>query len=96
MQRAKQIDETAGRIGRAMMHARHALRIPRDEVASLLHLLPNELSEYERAITKIPQDIFERMFLLGYRMMHFCTLEDKYRQQRKLYHKLKNALDQVP
>ncbi len=96
MQKAKQIDETAGRIGRAMMHARHALRIPRDEAASLLHLLPNELSEYERAITKIPQDILERMFLLGYRMMRFRTLEDKYRLQRKFYRKLKDTIDQVP
>ncbi len=96
MKRINKIDETAGRLGAALRKARWVCRIPHDEAAILLHVMPNDLHEYERGVTEIPQDILERIFLLGYRMMRFRTLEDKYRLQRKFYRKLKDTIDQVP
>lgn len=88
----KTIDETAGRIGRAMISARHVCRLTRDDVADLLHIMPNDLVEYERGHTKIPHDILERIFMLGYKTMHLRKLERMYRQQRWIFRKIKQTV----
>lgn len=83
----KRIDTTAARLGIAMQHARRKCYLPNDQVASLLHIMPDELAQYERGIREIPYDILERTFILAYKMMHIRTLESFYRGQRKMFNK---------
>ncbi|MBD5400458.1 helix-turn-helix transcriptional regulator [bacterium] len=86
------IDNTAGRLGRALYDARIACNIPYDNAAMLLHITPNELSEYERGTTEIPHDIMIRMLVMGYKLIHARTLEEKYRRQRNTFKKLKQPV----
>ena len=92
MKKRKQIDETAGRLGAAMYRARVTRHLSRDEVSALLYIMPDELSEYERGIKKIPDEILQHVFTLGYKMMRFRNLEDRYRQQRKIFRKIKQTV----
>lgn len=85
----RQIDETTGRLGVAMRKARRKCYIPHDELASLLHITPNELAQYEQGIEKIPFDILERIIIFGYRSMHARVLEEIYRKKRYMLKKLK-------
>lgn len=95
MQKRKQIDETAGRLGAAMRQARLARHLSRDEVGTLLYIMPDELSEYERGIKKIPDEILQYVFSMGYKMMRFRNLEDRYRLQRRIVRKIKQTVTAV-
>ena len=87
----KQIDETAGRMGFAMRQARKQCRLSADEVAILLHITSAELLSYERGTDKIPTDIIERVFIMGYKMIRVRTLENSYRKYRRIFRKLKQS-----
>ena len=88
----KPIDETAGRVGAMMRQARRVCHMPTDDAAALLHVMPNELVAYERGFTKIPTDLLERMFVMGYKMMHVRVLENRYRQHRMALMKIKRTV----
>ena len=92
----KQIDETAGRMGFAMRHARKQCRLSADEVAILLHITSAELLSYERGTDKIPTDIIERVFIMGYKMMRVRVLENSYRKYRRIFRKLKQSGVDLP
>jgi len=94
-EKMKQIDETAGRVREIMRAARQVCHISHDEAAALLRIMPNELSEYEYGVSKIPADILERMFVLGYKMMRIRVLESRYRRQRNIFQKIKQAMADV-
>ena len=96
MKQNNQTDKTAKHIGEALQHARIVLHISRDEASDLLRIMPNELTEYERGITKIPTDILSHIFLLGYKMMRLRTLEERYRMQRRIFRKLKQSIADIP
>ena len=88
----KQIDETAGRFGRAMMHARRVCHMSTDDVALLLRMTPAELHEFERAHEKVPVYVFEHILVVAFKTMHLRVLENKYRCQRNLFRKYKAAI----
>ena len=92
MQKPKPIDETAARMGKALYHARTSVHMPVDEACHLLHIMPDELIQYERGCIKFPQDVLEYMFMMGYKMIRARTLEKKYHQQRQVYRKLKQIM----
>ncbi|MDE6481237.1 MAG: helix-turn-helix transcriptional regulator [Alphaproteobacteria bacterium] len=86
----KRIDETAGRIGAAMRHARNVCHLHQDDMAILLRITPAELYAYERGTLKISQDVLERIVLMGFKMIHVHRLERLYRWRRGLFEKLNN------
>lgn len=86
----KHIDETAGRLGTAMRHGRNNCHLHQDEMARLLQIRPDELYEYERGTLKIPQDVLERIILMGFKMIHVRRLERLYRWRRHLFEKFAN------
>ena len=89
MQKPKPIDETAARMGKALYHARVHVHMPLDEACHILHIMPDELINYERGCAKFPQDVLEYIFMMGYKMMRARTLEKKYHLQRQVYRKIK-------
>ncbi|MBD5391278.1 helix-turn-helix transcriptional regulator [bacterium] len=95
MNKIKPIDKTAAYVGRTIYHARRTCHISRDELSRMLGIMPSELSEYEVGITKIPEDVLTHMFVMGYKMMRVRSLESRYRRQRQLFHKLKNAVNEM-
>lgn len=96
MIKQKPIDETAGRIGTAMYNARVMRHLSRNEVSALLCIMPDELAAYERGVKKIPHEILQHVFIMGYKMMRFRNLEDRYRAQRKFLRKLKQTVTDMP
>ncbi|MBD5388807.1 hypothetical protein HDR63_00950 [bacterium] len=96
MQKPKTIDATTGRVGCALRVARTANHMSAEEASRLLYIMPDELIQYERGLVKIPQDILEHLLMMGYRMIHFLTLEKRYRFQRRIYHKIKDIVTEVP
>ncbi len=93
MKRINKIDATAARLGFAMREARHVCHIPHDDAAELLHIMPNDLHEYERGVTEVPIDILQRVFILGYKMMQVRIINRRYRLQRKMLSQIKNAVE---
>ena len=91
----KPIDETAVRLGTAMKVARNACHVSPDDTASLLRIMPSELAEYERGISQMPTDIIQRVFISGYEMMRFRTLDRRYRKLRHMMHKVRQASTQA-
>ena len=83
----KKIDETTARLGVAMRYARNKCKMPLDEAAATLRIMPDELYEYERGRVMLPYDIMERVFIMGYKMMMIRMLESVYRRQRKMFRK---------
>ena len=96
MQKPQTIDATTGRLGRALRTARTANHMSADEASRLIDILPDELIQYERGRGKMPQDVLEHLLLMGYRMIHFLTLEKRYRFQRRIYRKIKDFVNEVP
>ena len=92
MQKQKPIDETAGRVGAMMRQARRDCRMPTDDAAALLFVMPEELVAYERGLKKIPVDVLNRFFVMGYKMMHVRVLEKKFRRQRRVLQKLAQSV----
>jgi len=82
-------DDTAARMGIAMRYARQNAFIPKDEIATLLGITPNELHEYEQGVRQLPIDIMQRIFAIGYVTIHIRSMEDIYRRKRHLFNKLK-------
>ena len=89
----KTIDDTAGRVGAMLRQARRVCHMPQDDAAALLHIMPDKLAEYERGFTKIPSALLERMFVLGYKMMHVRVLENRYRQQNIAFRRLQRTVE---
>lgn len=83
----EQIDDTAKRISCAMRQARNTSRLSRDDVADMLHIMPNELVAYERGTSKVPMDILQRVFVMAYKLMEIRFLEHHYFLSRKKHYK---------
>lgn len=81
----KAINDTAGRLGRAMRGARRDCRLCHEDAARLLRVSPNELLEYESGTKNIPTDVFVHVFIMGYKMMEVRTLASRYRCHRKAF-----------
>jgi len=94
-EKMKQIDETAGRLGVAMRRARRVCRLAQDEAAVLLRVTPAELAEYECGRARMPYDVMEHVFLMGYKMMHVRMMERSYRNHRNIFRKIKNAVAEM-
>lgn len=88
----KPIDETARRVGKMLCDARCVLGMPHDEVAKMLHIMPDELLEYERGVAKIPADVLMWIIILGYKLMRIRIMERRYRNQRQILYKLKHTV----
>ena len=95
MAKYKQINKTVGRVGAMLRRARRVCNIPTDDAASLLHVTPQQLFEYEHGVTEIPMEILESMFALGYKMKQVRVLERRYEVQRNLFHKIKQTMDKA-
>ena len=89
----KQIDEKAGRVGSMMRPARRVYHLSLDDAAALLYVTPDELFKYERGWAKIPADILAKLFVCGYKTLHFRVLENKYRSERQVFARM---LQNVP
>lgn len=85
----KKLNETAAVMGMAMRYARCKCGLTSDDAATLLRINPSELYEYERGREQVPLDIIERVFVMGYKMIHARALEKLYRRQRRIFVKLK-------
>ncbi|MBD5391425.1 helix-turn-helix transcriptional regulator, partial [bacterium] len=59
----KQIDRTAGRVGAMMRRARRVCGLNTDDLATMLHIMPDELAAYEHGHSEIPMSILEHMFV---------------------------------
>jgi len=92
----KKIDETAGRMGMAMRQARRVCRLVPDDAAILLGIMPTDLAEYERGTAKVPFDVLEHMYVMGYKMLQVRIMENRYRRQRKIFSKIKDAVVEMP
>jgi len=91
----KKIDETAGRLGLAMRQARRVCRLSQDDAAAILCIMPTNLAEYEFGVTKIPFDVLEHLFVMGYKMLQVRTTESRYRRHRKVFNKIKDAVAEM-
>ncbi|MBD5400996.1 helix-turn-helix transcriptional regulator [bacterium] len=96
MTRMKMPDDTMGRVGAIMHNARMSCRMSRDELADMLRILPNELAAYEHGKIKIPADVLEHVFAMGFSMLRFRTLTSKYRMQRRIFRNLKQSSAEMP
>ena len=96
MSKRKPIDATAARLGAALYHARHNGHISRNELAMVLHIMPDELAKYEHGVEPIPPDVLEHLFVMSYKMLRVRSLESRYRSQRQFFYKLRNAVNEIP
>ncbi len=92
----KKIDETAGRFGHAMRTARQACHMSSDDAARLLRMMPNELLEYERGVTKVPIQVFEYFCILGYKMMRVRVAENVYLRRQAVFRKMREIINSAP
>ena len=95
MQNKKPIDDTARRVGKMLCDARRVLYMPHDEVARLLHIMPDELLAYERGVEKIPADVLLWIILLGYKLLRIRKMEHNYRNQRRIFYKLRKTITEL-
>lgn len=95
MSNNKPIDDTARRVGKMMCDARRMLYIPHDEIAKLLHIMPDELLSYERGTKKIPADVLLWIIVLGYKLLRVRKMEHDYRNQRRILYRLKKTLTEA-
>lgn len=81
----KQNDETARRVAHAMRRARATTIIPRTHLARLMNISTTQLGLYECGRDDVPDDILERIFTLGYMMMHVRNLNRYYMQMARMH-----------
>lgn len=70
-------------------------RLSQDNTAMFLSIMPTDLAQYECGITKIPFDVLEYLFVMGYKMLQVRTTETRYRKQRKIFNKIKNTVSEI-
>ncbi len=78
-----------------MRQARRVCRLSQDDAAMFLSIMPTDLAQYECGITKMPFDVLEHMFVMGYKMLQVRTTETRYRKQRKIFNKIKNTFSEI-
>lgn len=91
----KRLDEMTEQLSKAMHQARQMCKITADDAAVLLRIRPDELFEYERGLKRIPRDVLEHVFVMGYKMMQVRIMENRYRRQCNFFRKLKQSVAEV-
>ncbi len=87
----KQLDKTSGRLGAAMVRARHSCKLASDDIAVLLHTTPAMLFEYEQGTSEIPQHILEQIFGFAYQIMIMHKLYGYYKRRDSMFKKYRLA-----
>jgi len=77
------VNETAKTMGLALRQARISAYIPRETVARMLRITPDELTRYETAQTAIPMPILQSLFAHGFTMMNARNIQKKYVEYSK-------------
>ncbi|MBD5401091.1 helix-turn-helix transcriptional regulator [bacterium] len=82
-------DDPAQRVGAIMHNARMMCHMARNELAERLGISPAELSAYEHGRAPIPEHLLEYIFTIGYNTMRARIFQERYRQQRRAFRKIK-------
>lgn len=92
MKTVKAIDDNMARLGVTFRHAREECRLSLDDAAGILHIMPNELFEYEHGAKPVPTDILYRLFVMGYKMIEVRVITRRYQVHRNVLRKLKRTI----
>lgn len=84
MSKKPRIDQTATRMGAALLHARRHCGLNTDDAALLLRIESDELASYEHGIAEMPMDILLYIFTMGYKIIEIRMIERRYRNQRHI------------
>ena len=82
-------------MGAMLRRARQMCHMSTDDASMLLHIMPNELAQYERGVCEIPINILEHIFIMAYKMIQVRKQEKRYQHQRVLFYKLKKGTDKA-
>lgn len=92
MQTVKAIDENQARLGLSLRVGREECRLSLEDAAHMLHIMPNELFEYEHGAKPVPMDILQRLFIMGYKMIEVRIINNRYQVQRNMFKKIESAV----
>lgn len=91
MQTVKAIDENMAHLGLSLRVGRKECRLSLSDAAHLLHIMPNELFEYECGAKPVPADLLSRLFIMGYKMIEIRLINNRYQIQRNMFQKIERA-----